>query len=201
MRSSKFKLKRGTASDWTAINPVLENGEPGYEEGTGRFKIGDGETAWADLGYSPPSEDGGGVDLSAVDEDITVVNGHALSLQGDPVSDPAQGVRVWYDEGFGRLDVQSIDETGSTVVRVLLPAEPNTDFIRLSATEDYMEINFRQGGGQMSIRYSAEHGLTVGGLLLGGGDFRASPVLRDANDDMHRVIVGTDGTLSTEPVV
>jgi hypothetical protein len=57
-----IELRRGSASDWTAINPILHDGEPGYEEDTRLFKIGDGITHWNDLEYAvqvgPPGNDG-----------------------------------------------------------------------------------------------------------------------------------------------
>lgn len=49
-----IRLKRGTSADWTIKNPVLEQGEPGLETDTGKFKIGDGFTAWLDLDYFMP---------------------------------------------------------------------------------------------------------------------------------------------------
>ncbi len=42
-------LRRGTAVEWSAANPVLLAGEPGYETDTGVFGIGDGSTAWNSL--------------------------------------------------------------------------------------------------------------------------------------------------------
>lgn len=47
-----IRLRHGTASAWTAANPVLNAGEPGVETDTGMFKIGDGTTAWTVLGYA-----------------------------------------------------------------------------------------------------------------------------------------------------
>lgn len=47
----QFKLRRGPAAEWLADNPVLEDGEPGFERDTGKFKIGDGVQAWVDLPY------------------------------------------------------------------------------------------------------------------------------------------------------
>lgn len=46
-----FKLRRDTAANWTAENPVLAAGEPGWETGTGKMKVGDGVTAWNALAY------------------------------------------------------------------------------------------------------------------------------------------------------
>lgn len=46
-----IQFRRGTAAQWTAANPVLAAGEMGWEQDSGEFKIGDGTTAWASLGY------------------------------------------------------------------------------------------------------------------------------------------------------
>jgi hypothetical protein len=50
-----FQHKRGTASKWITVNPILLSGEPGYETDTGKFKIGNGILAWIDLPYSSGS--------------------------------------------------------------------------------------------------------------------------------------------------
>ena len=46
-----IQLRRDTAANWTANNPVLADGEPGLEKDTGKEKIGDGVTAWNSLSY------------------------------------------------------------------------------------------------------------------------------------------------------
>jgi hypothetical protein len=43
--------RRGTASQWTAANPILSAAEIGYETDTNKFKIGDGTNRWAALNY------------------------------------------------------------------------------------------------------------------------------------------------------
>ena len=48
----RIQLRRGTATAWAVANPTLAIGEPGFETNTGKFKIGDGATAWADLVYA-----------------------------------------------------------------------------------------------------------------------------------------------------
>lgn len=49
--SYSFKLRRGPAAEWTTDNPVLRDGEPGVENDTGKFKIGDGVHSWSSLPY------------------------------------------------------------------------------------------------------------------------------------------------------
>ena len=44
--------KRGTASQWTTLNPTLAAGEVGWESDTNKFKIGTGSTAWTSLLYA-----------------------------------------------------------------------------------------------------------------------------------------------------
>ena len=46
-----MQQRRGTASQWTSANPVLNAGEMGWESDTNKFKIGDGTNHWADLDY------------------------------------------------------------------------------------------------------------------------------------------------------
>lgn len=47
-----IQFRQGTASQWSAVNPVLSNGEMGYETDTRRSKTGDGTTAWNSLTYN-----------------------------------------------------------------------------------------------------------------------------------------------------
>ena len=49
--ASKIQIRRGTAAQWTAANPILIIGELGFETDTNLIKAGDGTTAWTSLGY------------------------------------------------------------------------------------------------------------------------------------------------------
>ena len=49
--ATRMQQRRGTASQWTSANPVLNAGELGWESDTNKFKIGDGTNHWADLDY------------------------------------------------------------------------------------------------------------------------------------------------------
>lgn len=49
---TQLQQRRGTAASWTSTNPTLAAGEIGFETDTGKFKIGNGSTAWAALAYS-----------------------------------------------------------------------------------------------------------------------------------------------------
>jgi len=47
----QLQLRRSTAAEWSAINPVLASGEIGLETNTDLFKIGTGLTGWNGLPY------------------------------------------------------------------------------------------------------------------------------------------------------
>jgi hypothetical protein len=48
----RVQFRRDTASAWTTTNPILAQGEVGYEYDTGRFKVGNGTQGWNSLVYS-----------------------------------------------------------------------------------------------------------------------------------------------------
>ena len=54
--ANRIQLRRGGAQEWANANPTLAQGELGIELDTGRFKIGDGATAWNTLRYERPVE-------------------------------------------------------------------------------------------------------------------------------------------------
>jgi hypothetical protein len=55
--ATRIQVRRGDASEWTSVDPVLSEGELGYETDTGKFKIGDGSSLWSALDYFLDSSD------------------------------------------------------------------------------------------------------------------------------------------------
>ena len=47
----RVKLRRDPAATWTSRNPILADGEPGFEKDSNALKIGDGVTPWNSLPY------------------------------------------------------------------------------------------------------------------------------------------------------
>tara|TARA_B100001769_G_C22107524_1_gene598488 strand:+ start:954 stop:1505 length:552 start_codon:yes stop_codon:yes gene_type:complete len=52
----QMQQRRDTASGWVSANPTLLLGELGYESDTGKWKVGDGSSAWSSLAYSFSSD-------------------------------------------------------------------------------------------------------------------------------------------------
>jgi hypothetical protein len=59
--STQIQIRRDTTASWSNVDPVLAQGEIGYDLTEEKFKVGDGATAWSGLGFSSSSSD---VDLS-----------------------------------------------------------------------------------------------------------------------------------------
>jgi hypothetical protein len=53
--AQQIQVRRDTAANWTSTNPTLAAGEVGFETDTGRFKIGNGSTAWTSRSYAAPA--------------------------------------------------------------------------------------------------------------------------------------------------
>jgi hypothetical protein len=47
----RLQLRRDTTTNWSSVNPILAEGELGFDTDTGQLKLGDGTTAWNDLDY------------------------------------------------------------------------------------------------------------------------------------------------------
>lgn len=73
---TKIQLRRDTAANWSANNPIPSAGEPCFETDTGKLKIGDGSTAYNNLAYQ-----GGGDSLvKSVDSNFFVSSTGELGL-------------------------------------------------------------------------------------------------------------------------
>jgi hypothetical protein len=56
--ATRIQLRRDTAANWSAANPVLAYGEAGYDGTNNKFKVGDGNKTWNELPYlqAPPPD-------------------------------------------------------------------------------------------------------------------------------------------------
>lgn len=49
--ADRIQLRRDSAAAWTLANPVLADGEIGWERDTYQFKVGNGTSTWNSLAY------------------------------------------------------------------------------------------------------------------------------------------------------
>jgi hypothetical protein len=102
-----IKLRRDTATNWTANNPILATGEPGLETDTKKLKFGDGSTAWNSLSYAT---NGGGLSGSPAQLTQTLdVNGHNItsSSNGNIAIVPDGSGNIQLTPGSGHVTISS----------------------------------------------------------------------------------------------
>ena len=75
----RMQQRRGTSTQWTASNPVLNAAEIGWESDTNKFKIGDGTNNWSALTYFVDATDVIAASLGGYveDSDIGAISGVA----------------------------------------------------------------------------------------------------------------------------
>jgi hypothetical protein len=124
--SDLIQVRRDTAANWTAENPVLAGGEFGLESDTDRLKLGDGATHWNDLKYrdawpaTVPRTHDGGVQLTTVytgSFDTTadsIIENYVPLKAGAPADPPF--LASWWNE-WGALRGTSPYAWGDALVR------------------------------------------------------------------------------------
>jgi hypothetical protein len=73
---TEIRLRRGKKAFWESENPILHDGEPGYERDTRRLKIGDGVTHWNELPYSAGGATDIPIDQASLAEHINAAQPH-----------------------------------------------------------------------------------------------------------------------------
>jgi hypothetical protein len=76
--ATRIQVRRDSSSDWNITNPILAEGEIGYETDSGKLKIGNGSQVWTSLEYFS-----GEVDLS---EYLTQASASTTYLAQDSAS-------------------------------------------------------------------------------------------------------------------
>lgn len=180
--NTKIQLRRGNASQWS--DQVLSAGEIGFELDTGRFKIGNGLTAWNSLGYANvlPSEFNELVDdrLNAA-----LVAGNNISLTYD---DNANTLTIATDAldteqvedligtklvGASGVAVSYNDTTGVTTVSLSDPTIQVADITDLTSSAS--ELNLLDG----SIANTVVNGKAV--IYGANGEIAASSIAATGN--------------------
>ena len=102
-------FRRGTASQWTQANPVLNLGELGFVTDSKKLKIGNGVTPWNSLDYSVATLENGKIPLDqlpdtvkiAVHEVGTLAQRNNLTVQPGDMAVVSEEVRTYVSNGSG----------------------------------------------------------------------------------------------------
>lgn len=137
----RVQIRRDTSLNWVTNDPILLDGEFGYETDTGRYKIGNGIDSWSDLIYSlvgitgPTGAAGSG---ATGDIGFTGPTG-PIGPQGEIGSTGPQGQSTTYynyksntistsgDPGVGNLSWDNLTQTSANSIYVNMTTQANVD--------------------------------------------------------------------------
>ena len=164
--SFRIQLRRDTASNWTVNNPILLQGEQGYETNTGKMKIGDGVTPWNSLSYWVTGQSGttgptGPANLSVSDGVTTVTSVTSMTFSGG-------GIGVSGGAGSATITITSdLSNVYNPTVRYVIDSNivntmgTNERVTIMSSGNIYANRTWSRSGTTLTIN-SVAHGLSVG---------------------------------------
>lgn len=184
----KIVLRNDTAENWSSSNPVLLLGELGLETDTGKFKCGDGSTAWNSLAYV---SDISSIDLSpymktedykgtkegyvkaadTADKLTTAVTINGVSFDGSQNITVADDTKIPTSEKGKANGVATLDESG------LVPTAQLPSYV-----DDVIEGYYHEG----AFYTSSEHTGTITG--------ETGKIYVDISDDSKPVEYRWSGT-------
>jgi hypothetical protein len=103
--ATRMQQRRGTASQWTSANPVLNAGEMGWESDTNKFKIGDGTNHWANIDY-----------FADINSTVNPAFGSSITFEGATANDFETTLAI--TDPTADRTITFPDETGTVQLRV-----------------------------------------------------------------------------------
>lgn len=101
----RIQLRRDTSTRWREVNPILMEGEVGFETDTRLRKIGDGVNRWNDLDYLAAENivnDIGDSETATINQDFltknTFLNRKVLTIDDDLDLITELGIFVWTND-------------------------------------------------------------------------------------------------------
>jgi len=185
MSTVRIQVRRGTAAQWTSVNPILAAGELGVESDTNLFKFGNGSSTWTALSYANNSDvaigeisqdaintaltmgagltktynDGANTITIAVDSTVVTATG-TQTLTNKTITSPAGLVKA--DVGLGNVDNTSdANKPVSTATQTALDLKANTSGIAELA-QDAVNTALTPGTGISKTYDDSANTITVG---------------------------------------
>lgn len=166
--ANKIQLRRDTSANWTRVNPILADGEPGVDITNKKIKYGDGSTAWRDLAYASGA-------ATATGDPTKLVNGsHQVVLQANGVTTFNGGA---YFDGYDFFAGGPYIELGSNDLNNYIGVDNGAPFIQTAYLSNNYVWTF-SGAGELNLptpgklvnnnhvwTYDANGGFTVPGVI------------------------------------
>ena len=124
MSTVRIQVRRGTAAQWTSVNPILAAGELGVESDTNLFKFGNGSSTWTALSYANNSD----VAIGEISQDAINT---ALSM--------GAGLTKSYNDGTNTIQI-TVD---STVVALKSYVDAQVSGLSNTVTDGFLEVGDR----------------------------------------------------------
>jgi hypothetical protein len=151
----RIQMRRGTTSEWNNANPVLNEGEIGYNSTTGQFKIGDGTTAFASLAYFSTAGDiegvtagtgltGGGVSGTVtlnVDTTVVATTNNTLTFSNKTIalgSNTVSGTLAEFNSALTDADFATIGGSETLTNKTLTSPSVGTSLTTASTSFDLL---------------------------------------------------------------
>jgi hypothetical protein len=179
-------MRRGSTSDWNTADPILNEGEIGYNTTLGQIKIGDGSTAWSSLDYMVTdaelttslgnyielTEKGAVNGVAELDSNKNVLTASSVIFEGATtnsyqttitVVEPTQDATITVPNVTGNMITSG--DTGTVTNAMLAGSIANDKLSNSGITINGTPVAL---GGSISIAGDIE-GVTAGTGLTGGG--------------------------------
>jgi len=164
--ANRIQLRRDTTANWNSVDPVLADGEPGYDIVTNELRIGNGSNTWSQLSANTIS--GGGASTGNVTfSDINVIGTSSLRLQPNVALDESY-IDIYLTSGPDiHIDTYSAN---------LILGQDGSANVRLS-TDGNVQIRAEDGGSTSTWTFDPDGNLR---LPAGGTITEANVGLADA---------------------
>jgi len=175
--ANRIQLRRDTTSNWNNVNPVLADGEPGYDIVTNELRIGDGSTSWS--GLSGNTISGGGASTGNITfSDYTIIGTGNIYLQPDvaDLSTIPTYLDVFVTTAGGGTDIHLVGGNSSN----LILGEDNAANVRIGS-EGNVQI---QASPLDSTTYTWTFGSDGDLTLPGNGDILVDGGVNSAIRDL-----------------
>ena len=182
----RIQMRRGSTSDWNTADPILNEGEIGYNTTLGQIKIGDGSTAWSSLDYMVTdaelttslgnyielTEKGAVNGVAELDSNKNVLTASSVIFEGATtnsyqttitVVEPTQDATITVPNVTGNMITSG--DTGTVTNAMLAGSIANEKLSNSGITINGTPVAL---GGSISIAGDIE-GVTAGTGLTGGG--------------------------------
>ena len=182
----RIQMRRGTSSEWNDADPILNEGEIGYNSTLSQIKIGDGVSLWSELdymatdsqlntsleGYVALTEKGAIDGVAELDGNKNVLTAESVIFEGATTDsyqltvttvDPTQDNTITFPNLTGT--VITTGDTGTVTNTMLSGSIANDKLSNSAITINGTPVSL---GGSISIAGDIE-GVTAGTGLTGGG--------------------------------